>query len=681
MKNILKLLVVSLLLSSVVPNTVLAQKINKKTAKADRAFDAEEYFKASELYKKAYKKTKNRALKAEITFKQAECYRLSGNTKRAESYYKRAVKSKYPDLIVYLRYADMLMINAKYEDALEQYDLYNKKNPTDIRGEKGMKSCQFAVQWMKNPTRYLIQQMPVVNSRSNDFSPAFGNRDYSEVYFISSRKGSSNDKIDERTGEFFTDIYKTKLDKKGKWSIPKAELEPINTEAHEGTLCLNENGTTMYFTTCKVEIKKSLGCGISISQRKGKLWGSLNTLQIKLDSNSTIGHPAVSSDEKKIIFSANLSGGYGGKDLWIVEKINRGQWADPVNLGPAVNTSGDEMFPFLHQDGTLYFSSNGHVGMGGLDIYKSILSEDGLYVSSVNLKYPVNSSADDFGMIIERKSERGYFTSNRVKWTDSEGNERNSKGGDDIYQFELPPLILTLQGVITDTKTGAVVTNSKVKLVGDDGSAVEFITDNTGSYNFELTPLTSYEIIVTKEGYLNNKVTETTVGIEGNTDLVKDINIDPIKKEIILPRIEYDFAKSDLRPQSILDLDLLIITLNENPNITIELNSHTDFRGTDKQNNALSQKRADACIEYLISKGIPADRLLANGKGESTPYVMDQKDGKLKVGDVLSVSYINKFRFKKNKEKAHQYNRRTTFKVLTEDYVPTKVEEEVTKEK
>jgi peptidoglycan-associated lipoprotein len=339
------------------------------------------------------------------------------------------------------------------------------------------------------------------------------------------------------------------------------------------------------------------------------------------------------------------------------------------------------MFPFLHQDGTLYFSSNGHVGMGGLDIYKSTLSEDGLYVSSVNLKYPVNSSADDFGMIIERKSERGYFTSNRVKWTDSEGNERNSKGGDDIYQFELPPLILTLQGVITDTKTGAVVTESTVKLVGDDGSAVEFITDNTGSYNFELTPLTSYEIIVTKEGYLNNKVTETTLGIEVNTDLVKDINIDPIKKEIILPRIEYDFAKSDLRPQSILDLDLLIITLNENPNITIELNSHTDFRGTDKQNNALSQKRADACIEYLISKGIAADRLIANGKGESTPYVMDQKDGKLKVGDVLSVSYINKFRFKKNKEKAHQYNRRTTFKVLTEDYVPTKVEEEVTKEK
>ena len=527
--------------------------------------------------------------------------------------------------------------------------------------------------------------MDVVNSKNNDFSPAFGNREYTKLYFVSSRKGSSNDKIDERTGEFFTDIYSTSLDKKGKWSKPKAELDPINSDNHEGTLCLNQNGTTMFFTTCQSENKKSLGCEISISQLKGKIWGSLNKLEIKVDSNTTIGHPAISADEKTVIFSAEMNGGYGGKDLWMVTRVARGQWSEPANLGPAVNTDGDEMFPFIHNDNTLYFASNGHVGMGGLDIFKSELNDNGIYVSAINLKSPINSSADDFGMIVERKSERGYFTSNRKSWTGTDGVVNKSNGSDNIYQFELPPLVLTLQGVITDTKTGAVVTGATVKLVGDDESALEVKTDNTGSYNFDLNPLTTYEILVSKVGYLNNKVVETTVGIDKNTDIVRDINIDPIKKEIILPRIEYDFAKSELRPQSVLDLDLLIITLNENPNITIELNSHTDFRGTTTQNSKLSQERANVCVEYLISNGIAPERLVANGKGESEPYVLTAEDAKhderggffakkiFKEGDVLTESYINKLK-KKFQEVAHQYNRRTTFRVLSEDYVPAVVE-------
>ena len=683
-----KFLILSVFLILFSSSDMLSQKKNRVTQKADRAFDAEMYFEASELYKKGYKKTKNKAIKAEILFKQAECYRFSGKFKKAANFYKKAVKAKYNNSnpIAILRFADMLMMVGNYEKSLEQYKKYAKKVPTDTKAEKGIKSCEFAINWLKNPTRYIIEKMDIVNSKNNDFSPAFGNRDYTKIYFVSSRKGSSNDKIDERTGQFFTDIYSSSLDKKGKWSKPKAEMSPINSDNHEGTLCLNQNGTTMFFTTCQSENKKSLGCEISISQLKGKIWGSLNKLEVKIDSNTTIGHPTISPDENVVIFSAEMNGGYGGKDLWMVTKVARGQWSEPANLGPAVNTDGDEMFPFLHNDGSLYFASNGHVGMGGFDIFKSELDNNGIYVSAINLKSPINSSADDFGMIVERKSERGYFASNRKTWTGTDGVVNKSNGSDNIYQFELPPLVLTLQGVITDTKTGAVVTSAKVKLVGDDESALEVTTDNTGSYNFELTPLTTYEIIVTREGYLNNKVTETTVGIDVNTDLIKDINIDPIKKEIILPRIEYDFAKSELRPQSILDLDLLIVTLNENPNITIELNSHTDFRGTSNQNNKLSQERADVCVQYLIQNGISVDRLTANGKGESEPYVLTSEDSKhdqrggfftkkiFKEGDVLTESYINKL--KKNfKEIAHQYNRRTTFKVLTEDYVPKVAEE------
>jgi len=388
-------------------------------------------------------------------------------------------------------------------------------------------------------------------------------------------------------------------------------------------------------------------------------------LQIKIDSNTTIGHPTLSEDESILIFSSEMSGGYGGKDLWIVQKEKRNNWSTPINLGPSVNTKGDEMFPFLHTDGTIYFASTGHIGMGGFDIYKTSQDENGAYILPVNLKSPVNSSADDFGMIIEKDGERGYLTSSR----------EGGKGGDDIYQFELPPLQLAVRGIVTDSKTGAIVTNVKVQLIGNDGSISENSTDNTGTYQFVLKPLTSYEIVINTDGYLNKIVTETTVGLEHNKLFEINLSIDPIKKEIILPRIEYDFAKWDLRPQSIIDLDLLAETLKDNVNAVIELKSHTDYVGTNSQNMRLSQNRADVCVAYLVSQGIDPGQLISKGMGETEPFVIEVKDGRFDIGDVLTESYIRKIRFKKNKEKANQYNRRTSFKVLREDYVPEIVDE------
>ena len=638
---------------------VNAQKKNRKMVKADQAFTLEQYNKAAELYKKAYQSTKSRALKSEIIFKQAECYRFSGNIKRAESYYKRAVKAKYPDVIVYLRYADVLRMNEKYEEAKVQYKKYIQLNPTDITGEMGLKSCDYSINWLANPTRYKVEIMPLVNSRFSDFSPSFGNGEYSELYFTSSRSGGFSNKIDDRTGETFTDLYSSKLNKKGKWSVPLILPEPVNSEGNEGSVALNKRGTTMYFTKCDVQKKKALGCNIYVSKRKGKIWGAPTLLQIKVDSNTTLGHPTINEDESILIFSSDLRGGYGGKDLWIVKQQKRGKWSDPVNLGPAVNTKGDEMFPFLHSDGTLYFSSTGHIGMGGFDIFKSTPDENNSYSSITNLKYPVNSSGHDFGMIIENSGERGYLTSDR----------KGGKGGDDIYQFELPPLVLALKGVITDSKSGAILTNTKVVLSSSEGVAIETKTDNTGSYNFKLDPLLSYEILATLDGYLNKKMTETTVGIDENKVFIVDLIMDPVKKEIVLPKIEYDFAKWNLRDKSISDLDMLAESLLDNPNVVIELKSHTDFVGNNKSNLRLSQKRADACIDYLISVGIDAAQLVAVGAGEDEPFVIENKNGRFKEGDVLTESYINKIKFKKNKKKAHQYNRRTSFKVLREDYV------------
>ena len=660
MKRILRLLTIFLFLFSLAQTEVYAQKKSRKMIKADNAFNLEQYVKAAELYKKAYQKEKNRAVKAEIIFKQAECFRMSGNNKRAESYYKRAIKAKYPDVIVYLRYADVLRIQENYIEAQVQYAKYMELNPNDVSGEIGLKSCAFALKWKDIPTRYKVELMPLVNDRNSDYSPAFGNGEYTEMYFISSRDGGLTDDIDDRTGEAFSDIYFTKLNKKNKWSVPEVVPAPINTQGNEGSVVLNKRGTVMYLTQCKVEKKKDLPCRIYVSKRKGKLWGDPQLVQIKLDSNTNIGHPALSEDESVLIFSADMSGGYGGKDLWLTQKEKRNTWSDPINLGPMVNTPGDEMFPFLHTDGTVYFSSTGHIGMGGLDIYKTLQDENGAYILPVNLKSPVNSSADDFSMIIEKSGEKGYLTSSRD----------GGKGGDDIYQFELPSLVFSVKGVVTNSKTGGILTNIKVQLIGNDGSTNEIMTDNTGTYQFPLKPLTSYELTINTQGYLNKSVNETTVGIENNKIFLIDLILDPVKKEIILPRIEYDFAKWDLRPESIVHLDVLAEALLDNTNVIIKLKSHTDELGSNNANVALSQKRGNSCLEYLISKGVDQGQLIAKGIGENEPFVIEKKDGRFDAGDVLTVRYIKKIRFKKNREKAHQYNRRTSFKVLREDYVP-----------
>lgn len=697
MKKSFRLLLIFVFSFATSQYEVCAQEKSRRMKKADAAFSVERYMDAVELYKKAYKKTKNRAVKAEIIFKQAECYKEAGKTKRSLSYYKRAIKAKYPAVIVHLKYADALRMVGDLEEAKIQYTAYLEKcgsskgdvdkmasknlDPESIekvknyrRGELGLRSCIFAMKWKNVPTRYELFPMAFINSRYNDFSPAFGNGEYSELYFNSSRQGGIEDKIDGSTGEYFSDVWYSKIDKKNKWSRPVAMTEPINTANNEGSVYINKRGTAMYLTQCKAEKKKSLGCAIYVSKRNGKLWGTPQLLQVKIDSNKSIVHPTLNDDESVMIFSSDLPGGYGGWDLWITVKEKRNTWSEPMNLGPSVNTLGDEFFPYLAEDGVLYFASDGHVGMGGLDVYKTSEDENGAYISPINLKSPINSSGDDFGMIVEKGGEKGYLTSNRVKWKDAKsGKQRNSKGGDDIYQFELLALKLSLKGIVTDSRNGAIVTDANVQLKGSNGLINEVKTDNTGKYSFKLEPLVSYEIIVSKKGYLNKVSRETTQGIEVSKDFIVDLSIDPVKKEIVLPLIKYDFNKFDLRPESIIDLDKLVEGLLDNPNVVIELKSHTDYIGSKSQNNRLSKKRADVCIEYLVAKGIDKGRLISKGMGEEQPFVIQYKDGRFKIGDVLTEAYIKKIRFKKNKEKANQFNRRTSFTVIREDYVPASI--------
>jgi peptidoglycan-associated lipoprotein len=334
-------------------------------------------------------------------------------------------------------------------------------------------------------------------------------------------------------------------------------------------------------------------------------------------------------------------------------------------MGEDINTPGDEMFPYAHPDGTLYFSSDSHIGVGGLDIYKASPAESGRWTVE-NMRPPVNSSQDDFGITFEKEAERGFFSSSR-----------KGRGNDEIYSFFLPPLKFNLTGIVRDEKTDKVLKETSVKSIGSDGITVEASTNEEGAFRFMLKPNTDYVFIASKRGYLNGKERETTKGLEKSNDFRTIIYLSPVDQVIELPNIYYDFGKWDLRPESMVALDKLVETLNDNPNITIELMSHTDSRGSTQDNELLSQKRAQSVVDYLISKSIAADRLQAKGYGESVPKVVDEKvagENKfLTVGQVLNEEFINLLPATNNEQEiAHQINRRTEFRVISTDYVPKK---------
>ena len=666
MRNALSLLSFVLIFSL----TSLAQEgYQKKTkkSKADEAFLVQNYYDAAALYKEAYLKEKNRAKKSELTFLQAECWRMVATPqalKKAESMYKRSIKAKYPHAEVYLRYAQVLHSQQKFDEAVEQYQKYQQLKPEDDRSKKGLESCAFAKEAMDNPTRYVVLPFDIANSRANDFSPSFGNGDYDLLFFTSARDEGIGKGSDGSTGQSYTDLWSLKS-KKGKWSKPVVLPEGMNTESHEEASSFNKRGDEMYFTRCDESSKEKPvpTCEIYFSKKKGKGWTSPVLLPLPYDSLTTFGHPCISEDGKLLYFASDMKGGYGGKDIWMVKKIKRDEWSEPINLGDQINTSGDELFPFIHADGALYFASNGHVGMGGMDIYKGEFDLEGTLLSISNMKSPINSPQDDFGIIFEANNEVGYFSSNRS----------GGKGGDDIYQFSLPSLELNITGVAIDANTNSVVTGASLFLMGTDGTTATTFTDNAGRYDFGKKLIkegVSYELTVSKEGYLSTSKNTTTIGVRESQTINVDFSLEPTKKEILVPRIEYDFNSAQLRNESKLALDALVDVLLENPTVIIELRSHTDFRAGTKFNIKLSQNRAQVCVDYMVSNGVDPLRLIPIGMGETEPYVMDRKDGRLKMGVILDESYINSLRREKDREKAHQYNRRTDFKVLNQFYNP-----------
>jgi peptidoglycan-associated lipoprotein len=664
------------------PTLLSAQRNPARSA--DEAFSKQQYSLAIDKYKKAYSKVKkNKEEKNRITSQLAECYRLTGNYKRASVSYKRLIKNEFdkrnPELL--LHYANMLKINGDYEEAIQQYNSYAERVPEDSRGREGAESTALIQEWIENPSKYEVTNIKKINSREADFAPSYTTDNYNEIVFTSTREGATGKETDNWTDQNFSDLFLAKIDRKEEWSEPVLfdNSENINSNANEGAATFNSKFNTIYFTRCPNDQQKESGCQIYKARRTGRTWGEPEMLEISgVDTLSTIGQPTISEGELVIYFAANRRNGIGGKDIWVAFRDSKSDgFGRPMNLGEVINTPGDEMFPFLRNDTTLFFASDGHGGMGGLDIFVTTIDTSGNWGEPKNLKYPINSTFDDFGIVFHPEDEYGFLSSNR----------KGTRGKEDIWHFIEPPLLFTLSGTVKDDRTLMAMGDVNVQLVGSTGLSVTTRTNDEGFYTFgesQLEPNTMYEVLVAKPNYFNEIGTFTTVGVEFSKEFVKDFNLRPIPEDPIeLPEILYDLAKWELKPQYQDSLQGLIQTLRDNPNIVVELAAHTDARDSYEKNDVLSQRRAQSVVDYLIVRGIDPARLVAKGYGERVPLAINKdviRDGfPFTSGTTFDETYIESLTNNSEKEAAHQLNRRTEFRVLRKDYIPSSTNIDLTK--
>ncbi len=634
---------------------------NAKLSVADEQYQRGEYYDASVTYKKVYNKLKakeQRPLRGEVAYKMGLCYRLLNMSSRASAAFQNALRYEYADSTAILYWAQSLHREGKYSAAEKAYAQYLELNPTDTLALDGLEGCRLAVEWKKHPTRYEVKNAKLFNSRRADFSPMYLGPDFDQLYFTSTTEKATGDKKSEITGMKNADIFFSKKNEKGEWERPEPGVGYLNTDLDECIMSVSPDGQMMYLTKAPRELNASTSVEIHTSTRSDAKWSAPVKFEITADTLSTYGHPAVSPDGEYLYFVSDMPGGYGGKDIWRISLKER--QGSLVNLGPGINTAGNEDFPYVRSDGTLYFSSDGHPGMGGLDIFKAVhKGSDGMEWTIENMRSPINSSGDDFGMTFG-VGEDGFFSSNRG----------DARGYDHIYSFLMNPLKITIEGMVMD-KDEEPVKNAIIRIVGNDGSNQKNVARDDGSFSFSLQRGVRYVMLAGAKGYLNQKqefVSDTT---REDANYWVDFILPAINKPQVIENIFYDFDKADLRPESIKSLDELIAVLQDNPNVTIEMASHTDRWGSEAYNEALSHRRAQSVIDYLVSKGINPARLQPHGYGKSRPKTVTKRIARLypqfKEGDTLTEEFIKKLS-PEDQEAADQINRRTEFQVLSLTY-------------
>ena len=625
------------------------------------SFEIGEYYKSISALRKVYTKTRDRQQKAIIHFKIAEAYYKIGQYRYAESYFKSASIRNPGGAITWLHYAEVLRANGKYDEAIKSYKAYLDSVPKSQMALNGIESCQKTQEWLNKTTRYKIENLKDINSGASDYSASYAGLHDNEIYFTSSRKGATGTVKSAITGEYNADLFKSTYNlQKNKWDKPVLvdNLKVIDTPDEEGAASFNASGNTMYFTRCRYQKSDQRSAEIFTSKQLSGLWG--DPVKVKIGGDTLMAaHPSLSADGNTLYFVSDRPGGYGGKDIWYAKRKKGDTWEKPINAGPEINTSGDEMFPFIRDNGNLYFSSNAHVGMGGLDIFMAHKGDDGKWVVE-NMKSPVNSTGDDFAISFYQGEERGFFSSNR-----------DGSLNDDIYSFMLPPKVYEMEGDVFNKENGMRISDATIKLIGTDGTMLKMKAEN-GKFRFKLKPQVEYIVAAYRKGFLNAKMMASTMGMEEGKEFQLRMELTPSDAPISVDNIYYAFGKWDLLPESVAALDSLSELLVLNPTTVIELMAHTDCRGDDALNSEISQKRAQSVVSYLIAKGIQPARLVAKGYGKTAPKRVTRKLSKtypfLKPGTDLTCDFIQGLADDKQREICHQINRRTEFRVLSSDY-------------
>lgn len=632
-----------------------------KLADADRRFKNGEYYEAATMYRKLYQKTKRtqRETRGMLAFRMAESYRLYNNVVRANPAYTNSLRYNPADTLTRIQYARSLQKAGDYKKAAEQYELFLENYPNNQFALNGLKGCLMAPEMKAHPTLYEVKRMDLFNSKRSEFSPTLLPPDYDVMYITSSRDEASGDTKSSITGLKNNDIFVTRKDENGHWMKPEP-AGAVNSDFDEGAPSFSPSGDVMYYTYCPQEPENPTTAYIYKSTRSGGEWGAGTRLKfLNNDTTTLYAHPAISPDADYLYFVSDMEGGYGGKDIW-----RAGLMGNDIiyveNLGPEINTAGDDMFPYLRNDSTLYFASDGHPGMGGLDLFKAEYDKRTKKWSVQNMGYPINSQADDFGITFEGEKERGFFSSNR----------NDARGYDHIYSFEYPVTFTKLEGYIVDTDD-EFVPNATIYIVGNDGTNQKFPGKNNGTYQMEVKQGVDYVMLASANGFLNSKNDLKTVIQEKDSVYYVDFVLYPIDKPSVLENIFYDFDKAALRDESKQELDGLIELLEINPHVTIELSAHTDRKGSQEYNQRLSQRRAQSVVDYLLAHRIPKDRLTVAGYGKLQPKLVTKGIAKkydfLKEGDVLNEEFILTLT-PEQQDVADQINRRTEFKVLSTTY-------------
>lgn len=631
MKNIL---VIIMLL------TATLSKAQTNLELADAAYNNKDYTEAVGLYKKILIKPGKQIPVAEIKYKVAESYRYTGKYTEAIDYYEQAKADGYANPNYLYHEGVIYMKQANYAKAQEKFEAFLVLQPNDKDATRQLNNIKFMQSATQEVVFHTVTNVTSLNTVYNDYAAApVGNT----VTFTSSRL-EDKEKVYNFDGQGFTDIYQATYNKEGKTWDKALLLPTLSSPINEGELSYSPVTKTGYFTRCNDVVKgkdkkKPVLCYImeTTYDEATASWAAPKAIELASPQVSDMWQPSVSTSGDKLYFVSKMEGSLGGNDLWLMQK-NGSSWGTAVNLGSTINTDGDEMFP-VATDSTLTFASDGHPGYGALDIFTSTIT-NGTYNKPTNLKQPFNSSADDFYLTYNTDKTSGYFTSNRV----------GGAGGDDIYNFFLTPVILTVKGRITDQDNRQPIAGVQVVITTAGGTDTTY-TNANGDYTFNLDKDKDYKINVITPGYFGDSRKLTTQGEKFSKEFSKatgnnyDFSIKRIpKEEIKIEDIYYDYDSYNLRDESKPSLDKLVKLLEDTPGALVQINSHTDERGKFEYNLKLSENRAKSVVDYLVEKGISAGRLSSKGFSSSQPVVKGAKT-----------------------EEEHQKNRRTTFQVLKND--------------